>query len=402
MVKKVKSGKVVKSGPKKTSTKPKGKVVKAVTVVDAGDAVEDESDVGATTTAAVVSMAKKGSSDDLVSKDLIEKALEQLKLFIDRSVEDSKDSEKQQLFEDELISEIQLQLTKPSLWRSKVDLKPRVIALDRKVTEQPKIALFVRDGLIDKELLEKIEQSELNNSISQIIAGQELKTTYKPYEKRRQLVQQFDIFLADDALITTLPKLLGKVFYDSNSKVPVPVKVGKNGFNIERVQREVAKIVNGIIYRLPRSDNLVIKLGSLENVNSDIVSQVIAKFAPESLRGVFIKSNNSPALPLYESEIAFTKDDLPESNTAVVETESQDNVLEIGGEQVKLSSFERALVELAHDEQVPQLLASKIKKAKKAKKESEKKEKIESKKLLGVNTEKSKVVKKSGKSKSKK
>lgn len=44
-----------------------------------------------------------------------------------------------------------------------------------------------------------------------------MKSTYKQYEKRRELYSLNDIFLADDSLITTLPKLLGKVFYDSKN-----------------------------------------------------------------------------------------------------------------------------------------------------------------------------------------
>lgn len=371
MVKKVvKNTKVTKATktPRKTPAKPKGKVVKALAVESIADVAEPKK------------IGSNVSTQTLVAEERITKALNELTEFIKRAQDE--DSEKAQLFEDELISEIQLQFTKSSLWTSKMDLKPRIIQVTKKSQEnKPTVALFVRDGSVDKELLEKIEASELNNAITQIISGNELKTTYKPFEKRRQLFAQYDLFLADDALVTTLPKLLGKTFYESK-KLPIPINVGKNGFKIEKVLNEVNKVNNGIVYRTPRSDNLVVQLGSLDSVTAEIISQVISQFAKEDLRGIFIKSNSSPALPLFEAAVAFTES----TEEPKTEAKNNNNTMEIGGEQVKLSSFERALVELAHDSEVPKLLAGKVKQAKKAKK-------VEAKKQITANTEKSKIVK---------
>jgi proteasome-interacting protein CIC1 len=360
--------KAVKNISKKTSTKPKGKVVKAAVV---------ESVAGVP----AKKVSKSSTTPSLVPTATISKALNELKAYVKRS----KDVEvaKSQLFEDELISDVQIQFTRSSLWTSKKDLKPRVIPLTQKISATPSIALIVRDGSIDKELLEKIEASELNNVVSQIITGQELKTTYKPFEKRRQLWSQYDLFLADDAVVTTLPKLLGKTFYESR-KVPVPISVGKNGFKVEKVLKEIEKITTGVVYRIPRSDNLVVNLGSLDNITDGTITEVINHFAEAPLRGVFIKTSASPALPLYEAEKAFTEE------TAVEEKiEKTKNVLDIAGEQVKLSTFERALVELAQDDEVPKLLASKIKKAKKATKIAAKK----ATKEIKPNTENNKVKK---------
>lgn len=355
MVKKVtKTGKVTKP-VKKVSTKPKGKVVKA-SVADLTDDLSEE-----------VAVSAAGASQTLVSQELITKALDELKGFIER--EQSTETEKAQLFEDDVVTEIQLQFTKSSLWTSKKDFKPRVIPLGQAKEVKPTVALIVRDGLIDKDLLAKIEASEINNVVGQIITGAELKTTYKQFEKRRQLWAQYDLFLCDDALVTTLPKLLGKTFYDSR-KLPVPIRVGKDGFSVAKVLKEVNRVSEGVVYRVPRSDNLVVALGKLEQVTAGLVSGVIAHFSKDALRGVFIKSNSSPALPLYEAEQAFTEavDEGESIEKAVV------NTVEIEGEQVKLSAFERALVELAPDAEVPKLLAGKIKKAKKAKKAAEKNE----------------------------
>ena len=40
-----------------------------------------------------------------------------------------------------------------------------------------------------------------------------LKTHYKSYESRRQLVVMYDVFLCDNQIYHILPRLLGKEFY---------------------------------------------------------------------------------------------------------------------------------------------------------------------------------------------
>jgi ribosome biogenesis protein UTP30 len=47
----------------------------------------------------------------------------------------------------------------------------------------------------------------------QVIPTSKLKTHYKSYESRRQLLAMYDIFLCDNRIYYRLPKLLGKEFY---------------------------------------------------------------------------------------------------------------------------------------------------------------------------------------------
>lgn len=56
-----------------------------------------------------------------------------------------------------------------------------------------------------------------------MIGVAKIKARYKSYESRRQLLAEHEVFLADDRIITLLPKILGKVFYDHSSKRPIPV-----------------------------------------------------------------------------------------------------------------------------------------------------------------------------------
>lgn len=356
--------------------KPKGKVVKALNVEDVSpDAKEEDPKV-------TVSKSVKSLVDD----KKISKALSELKKFVANS---SKDEEsKAQLFEDELTNDLQIIFTKKNLFTSKKNFKPKLIHIQDKPKneEQPRIVLFIRDDVIDKELLEKIEESELNSLIEQIITGSDLKSTYKQYEKRRELYSLNDIFLADDSLITTLPKLLGKVFYDSK-KLPIPIKINKENFSIQSVINQVNKISSSIVYSLPRSNNLSVNLGSIETIDESVLKQVIEHFQNEELRSIFIKTNQSPALPLYELDTVYTEDDVKPTDKEEIKAKESNVSIEGLPENIKLSEFEKGLIELANPTEIPELFSSKIKKSiKKSKQEN--KDKV-SKPLLKKKTKKS-------------
>lgn len=47
----------------------------------------------------------------------------------------------------------------------------------------------------------------------QVIPLKALKLEYKPFEAKRNLSNEFDLFLADSRIIRLLPSLLGKSFY---------------------------------------------------------------------------------------------------------------------------------------------------------------------------------------------
>ncbi|KAI9705351.1 MAG: hypothetical protein M1820_005181 [Bogoriella megaspora] len=94
----------------------------------------------------------------------------------------------------------------------------------------------------------------LAQRISGVIPLTKLKTQYKPFESRRQLLAQYDLFLADDRIITHLPSLLGKTFYKSGSKRPIPVNLSPQPEKVEgkRVKKEKK---HALTPRQPASDD---------------------------------------------------------------------------------------------------------------------------------------------------
>lgn len=51
-----------------------------------------------------------------------------------------------------------------------------------------------------------------------------LRARTKPYEAKRLLASSYDLFLADDRVITLLPPILGKAFYEKK-RHPIPVNL---------------------------------------------------------------------------------------------------------------------------------------------------------------------------------
>ena len=42
-----------------------------------------------------------------------------------------------------------------------------------------------------------------------------LKGKFKPFEARRELLREHEMFLCDDAVVNMMPQLLGKMFFEA-------------------------------------------------------------------------------------------------------------------------------------------------------------------------------------------
>ena len=51
--------------------------------------------------------------------------------------------------------------------------------------------------------------------INRVVDTDKLRGKWKPFEARRNLARENDLWLADERIIPSLPKLLGKVFFDA-------------------------------------------------------------------------------------------------------------------------------------------------------------------------------------------
>ncbi|KAF2861675.1 ribosomal protein L1, partial [Piedraia hortae CBS 480.64] len=169
--------------------------------------------------------------------------------------------------------------------------------------------------------------------IKKVIGLEKLKARYTSFESRRQLAGEYDLFLADDRVITYLPAILGKVFYKSGTKRPVPVclmgrrenfdekghkrkrlveggeRVTRKEVTGEEIEREVSKAVRSAVVHLAPSTTTAVRVGHAgldaaqvkENVTT-VVEELVEKWVPQKWRGVraiHIKGPNTAALPVW-------------------------------------------------------------------------------------------------------
>lgn len=178
---------------------------------------------------------------------------------------------------------------------------------------------------------------DVSKRIARVIGMEKLKAKYKSYESKRQLLAEYDVFLADDRIITYLPTVLGKVFYKGGSKRPVPVslegkrqsvdqatgekrkrlaeggsKVEKKDVRPEDVAAEVERAVGSALVHLAPSTTTAVKVGHAsmspeqvqENVDA-VVAAMVEKFVPQqwrNVRAVHIKGPETAALPIWLAE----------------------------------------------------------------------------------------------------
>ncbi|XWX01151.1 hypothetical protein V2A60_009176 [Cordyceps javanica] len=172
--------------------------------------------------------------------------------------------------------------------------------------------------------------ADLRKRIGRVIDVTKLKAKYSQYEAQRKLFSEHDIFLGDDRIINRLPKILGKTFYKTTTKRPVPVdlqaKVPKvNGKRAKRpkktgddqvnagtpaqIAKEVEKAVSAALVSLGPSTNTAVRIGYAswtadqiaDNVDA-VATALVEKWVPQKWRNVksiHIKGPETAALPIW-------------------------------------------------------------------------------------------------------
>ncbi|KAI9805052.1 MAG: hypothetical protein M1825_000886 [Sarcosagium campestre] len=170
---------------------------------------------------------------------------------------------------------------------------------------------------------------QLRSRITRVIGTSKLRAKYKSYESRRQLFAEHDFFLADDRAITLLPGLLGKIFYGSAAKRPIPVDI--SGGSKARASKKdgeksvaqpaalataIERALSSALLYLSPSTCTSVKVGRanweeakvVANVEA-VVEELVEKFVPKKWRGVrglHIKGPTTAALPLWLADELWT------------------------------------------------------------------------------------------------
>lgn len=159
-----------------------------------------------------------------------------------------------------------------------------------------------------------------------------LRKTYNSYEQLRRLRdgdivgEEPVLVLADESVVVSLPKILGKAFYKAPKTTPISVKITPS--TITKVVEEAF----GKTYARKNNGNCItIRIGFAGMTVDELCENCIAlwdrcvtmkKLVKKGLEGVrsgFIKSSSSVALPVWMTGELYSVEDVLESGSEVVE-----------------------------------------------------------------------------------
>lgn len=293
-----------------------------------------------------------------VSKKQAEAALTELSKFLERQ---SESTDKKQLFDDEDDDEedrnVYLEVTKKKYFNNKPGFKAKLIALPKpylSTKSDLKTCFFVRDGFITtNEDLERVEEAKIP-TLSKILTLTQLKTIYHPFEKRRELYKEYDLFVADDAILSSLPNVLGKTLYN-NQKTKFPVQIRPytsdlpKTLSLDNLKNQIEKVINSAPYLPPMGTTAHFKIGAFNKhfTQEDLLENlhaILKEFSEEDLLTVGIKTDKSPVLPLFYTDKIYSDEDVLEKASEEPEAE------------VSEDAYAKALYELADEDSVNKAL----------------------------------------------
>eukprot|EP00123_Amoebidium_parasiticum_P009268 comp19374_c0_seq1/m.22334 comp19374_c0_seq1/g.22334 ORF comp19374_c0_seq1/g.22334 comp19374_c0_seq1/m.22334 type:complete len:242 (-) comp19374_c0_seq1:498-1223(-) len=167
---------------------------------------------------------------------------------------------------------------------------------------ETEVCLITKDPQADyKKLLEEKNVTV----VSKVLGISKLREKHsKSHEQKRQLLSQYDVFLADARVLPLLPPLLGKKFFEKK-KQPVPVDLTKKD-----ISKEISKAINATYLYLGLGACVAVRIAHTGQTEDEIVANIvqgmdaIAEKIPKKWRtvqSVHIKTSESVALPVYAS-----------------------------------------------------------------------------------------------------
>ncbi|XP_035527156.1 ribosomal L1 domain-containing protein 1 isoform X2 [Morone saxatilis] len=296
----------------------------------------------------------------------VKKAVQALQAFLkSKSTKDS-------LFLDET-QQISLLFT---LW--KVPKKAQTIRIPLPHGQRPdtdEVCLFTRDepkmtSEQTQRFYKKLLEEKGVKNISEIIPYKALRTEYKPYEAKRRLLGNFDLFLSDDRVRRLLPSHLGKHFYE-RKKEPLSVNLQS-----KHLARDIQRVIQGTSLKVNNKGCCCMARVGHSAMTADEVAEnieaavqtVAAKLRTKGpvMKLIHIKSQTSVALPIYTSELSHLSVLEEAEKGAAAKKKAKKNKTEDTKQTDTTVEGKEKKAEEEQNEEIPQLvpIATPIKKPK--------------------------------------
>lgn len=308
--------------------------------------------------------------------------------------EQAEASDKRNLLEDDAESEktIWLTLTTKRHISDKARLQPGKIPLPHSLnaSAETTVCLITADPQRAYKNIVASDDfpAELRKKVTRVIDITKLKAKYSQYEAQRKLFSEHDVFLGDDRIINRLPKVLGKTFYKTTLKRPIPVVLKPKARKVDGkktkpqkkegevyaasaadIAKEIEKALASALVSLSPTTNTAVRVGFSDwtpeqlaaNVET-VAAALVDKWVPQQWRNVksiYIKGPETAALPIWLTDELWLDD--------------KDVIADAEGEAKALKAAEKANIGKKRktvDDSTEQADAPAPKKAKKAAKES--------------------------------
>ncbi|CAJ1080605.1 ribosomal L1 domain-containing protein 1 [Xyrichtys novacula] len=242
-------------------------------------------------------------------------------------------------------------------------------------TETEEVCLFTRDepnmtSEQTQRFYKKLMEVKGVKNVTEIIPYKVLKTEYKPYEAKRRLLGNFDLFLSDDRIRRLLPSHIGKHFY-LTKKEPLCVNLES-----KHLARDIERVIQGTRLKVSNRGCCCTARVAHSGMTADEVTEnieatvqtVVAKLRLKGplIKVIHLKSQRSVALPIYTSSlsnIAILEKKLKKKETEPAKTpkkkeakkEEETNTADVVKETDAAVEGEKQ-VEEEEEEEIPQLV----------------------------------------------
>lgn len=143
-----------------------------------------------------------------------------------------------------------------------------------------------------------------------MIGYDKLRRNFKQFKDKRQLLKDYDAFLADLRVYKMLPELMGKEFYQ-RKKYPCPVKL--HGFDSGKaLEKQLNAAAASTFFQLGNGPNYSVKVGKTFQKEKEIgqntlqaLGQALAyatvhdEISFDSISQITMRVGSSPELPVY-------------------------------------------------------------------------------------------------------
>ncbi|XP_056627527.1 ribosomal L1 domain-containing protein 1 isoform X2 [Triplophysa dalaica] len=180
-------------------------------------------------------------------------------------------------------------------------------------TESAEVCLFTKDeAQMTSEQTEKFYRKLLAErgvkNVTEVIPFKTLKTEYKPFEAKRRLLGNFDLFLSDARIRRRLPGQIGKHFYEQK-KAPLSVDLLS-----KHLAKDMELLIQGTTLTVSNKGCCCMARVAHSGMTADeIVENVLAAVSTIStklemkgtnIKIIHLKTQKSAALPIYSSDLS--------------------------------------------------------------------------------------------------